>query len=144
MNEETQASGPQDGAIACRASSHEREHAEWKRRQALQPSAGTWLSPTLPERINRLRPSERHEVQALIKSLKLRKIVRRTLAEAFWARETQTAAQELYEDPRFYGHSMQRLRATVRAHESLTNYERALTSFEPVIEPIAKSKIEVT
>lgn len=65
------------------------EHADWKRRQAIQPPAPTWLAPTLPERINRLNPSERHQLSSLIKSMKLRKIIRRTLAEAFWAGETE-------------------------------------------------------
>lgn len=79
------------------------------------------VSPTLPERINRLNPSERHDLQSLIRSMKLRKIVRRTLAEAFWAREEAQPALD----------SMQRLRQTVREHASSMSYERALTSFEP-------------
>lgn len=65
------------------------ERADWKRRQAIQPPAPTWLAPTLPERINRLNPSERHQLSCLIRSMKLRKIIRRTLAEAFWAGETE-------------------------------------------------------
>ncbi len=101
--------------------------AEWKRRQEIQTPQPRWLAPTLPERINRLRPSERHELQSMIRSIKLRKIIRRTLAEAFWARETQTVAESLAQPQ----DSMQRLRATVRAHESLMSYERALTKFEP-------------
>lgn len=55
---------------------------EWKRRQAIQPSRGRYIEPTLPERINRLNPSERAQLSSLIRSLKLRKIIRRTLAEA--------------------------------------------------------------
>lgn len=101
------------------------EHAEWKRRQAIQPSLGTWLTPTLPERIARLNPMERHDLGRLIRSMKLRKIIRRTLAEAFWARETQTIAEAQREG------TMARLRAAVRQQESMQAYENAL-SFEPV------------
>ncbi len=95
--------------------------SEWKRRQAIQPAAPRYIEPTLPERINRLRPSERHELASLIKSLKLRKIIRRTLAEAFWNGE----AQKIHDAA---SASMLKLRATVRAHESLASYERALTA----------------
>jgi hypothetical protein len=130
-----QLDGPTSGATDSPDSlsaQRERQRAEWKRRQAIQPSAGMLLAPTLPDRINRLRPSERHELQAIVRSLKLRKIVRRTLAEAFWLGEAQKPLHAPSD-------SMQRLRATVRAHESLTKYERALTgsseteTFEPVI-----------
>ncbi len=102
-----------------------REPSDWKRRQAIQPAAPRYIEPTLPERINRLRPSERHELASLIKRLKLRKIIRRTLAEAFWDGEAKKIA--LATHGRGWNASMQTLRATVRAHESLTNYERALT-----------------
>lgn len=94
---------------------------DWKRRQAIQPSAGVWLAPTLPERINRLNPSERHQLSRMIRSLKLRKIIKRTLAEAFWQREEQKTHD-----------SMQQLRTMLRVRESLTSYENALTTFEPV------------
>lgn len=124
---ETQTSGHQDGETLSAASlDRVRERIEWKRRQALQPSAGTLLAPTLPERINRLNPSERHQLSTMIRSLKLRKIVRRTLAEAFWAREERKTHD-----------SMQELREKLRSHASLTSYERALTgssettTFEP-------------
>lgn len=120
MNEETQASGPPTGARDLRA----RVREDWKRRQAIQPSAGTLLAPTLPERINRLNPSERHQLGTLIKSMKLRKIVRRTLAEAFWQGEERKALSNQQE-------SMQKLRESVKARESLTSYDRALTTFEP-------------
>lgn len=123
MNEET--SGPPTGVRDLRA----RVREDWKRRQAIQPSAGTLLAPTLPERINRLSPSERHQLGTLIKSMKLRKIVRRTLAEAFWQGEERKAQQALL-DSAALG-SMPRLRASVKARESLTNYDRALTTFEP-------------
>lgn len=119
MNEQ-QATGPQAGATDCQASLRAKERDEWKRRQAIQPSAGTWLSPTLPERINRLNPSERHQLSSIIRSMKLRKIIRRTLAEAFWQREEQKTHD-----------SMQQLRATLKGRESLTSYESALTTFEP-------------
>ncbi len=94
--------------------------SEWRRRQAIQPAPPRYIEPTLPERINRLRPSERHELASLIKSMKLRKIIRRTLAEAFWNGEAQKIADAASD-------SMSKLRATVRAHESLASYERALT-----------------
>lgn len=118
------ASGRPTGEIASVDSSREKVRAEWKRRQALQPSHGTLLAPTLPERIARLSPSERHDLSRLIKSMKLRKIIRRTLAEAFWNRETDEIAAS---------GTMQRLRAAVRSHESMTSYDSASTSFEPVI-----------
>lgn len=121
MNEETQASGPPTGARDLRA----RVREDWKRRQAIQPSAGTLLAPTLPERINRLNPSERHQLGTLIKSMKLRKIIRRTLAEAFWQGEALKDALSSQQG------SMQRLRESVKARESLTSYDRALTTFEP-------------
>jgi hypothetical protein len=50
---------------------------------------GTLLVPTLPTRIARLNPAERGEVQRIIKSMKLRKVIRRVLAEAHWEREVQ-------------------------------------------------------
>ena len=95
-----------------------RTRSEWQRRQAIQPAPPRYIEPTLPERINRLRPSERHELASLIKSMKLRKIIRRTLAEAFWNGETAKIAAS--------ADSMQGLRTTVKAHESLMSYERAL------------------
>lgn len=113
MNEHQQTSG--------QAGQTRSPDAEWKRRQAIQPAAPRYIEPTLPERINRLRPSERHELSRLIKSLKLRKIVRRVLAEAFWDGEAQKIADARND-------SMMRLRATVKAHESLQSYERALTA----------------
>lgn len=128
MNEQ-QTSGLPDGVIACQDSSREKERADWKRRQAIQPSAGTWLTPTLPERINRLNPSERHQLSAMIRSMKLRKIVKRTLAEAFWQGEQRKAMNQLYDNAET---TMQRLRERVKQHESLTSYERVSTSFEPV------------
>lgn len=109
-----------------------KERAEWKRRQALQPSRGALLTPTLPERINRLNPSERHDLGCLIRSLKLRKIIRRTLAEAFWNREAEQVHAAQMSDSA----TMQRLRAAVRtqkAEQVYTAYDRALTTFEPVI-----------
>jgi hypothetical protein len=142
MNEETQPSGHPIGASASvnkdvieqcltwhARAQREAEHLEWKRRQAIQPSAGTLLAPTLPERINRLNPSERHQLSTLIRSLKLRKIIRRTLAEAFWQGEERKAQQALL-DSAALG-SMPRLRASVRARESLKSYDHALTTFEP-------------
>lgn len=98
----------------------------YKQAVAKLPKPVGALEPTLPERINRLNPSERAQVANLIRSLKLRKIIRRTLAEAFWARE----ANELEQVTRIMGHepaSMRRLKAAVRSQESLANYERALT-----------------
>jgi hypothetical protein len=97
-----------------------RTRSEWQRRQAIKPAPPRYIEPTLPERINRLRPSERHELSRLIRSLKLRKIIRRTLAEAFWNGQAQQIASASLD-------SMQKLRATVKAHESLQSYERALT-----------------
>lgn len=105
---------------------------EYKRQQRIAREklrTVMYLQPTLPERINRLNPQERHEIKRLIGSMKLRKIIRRTLAEAFWSRDQSTSMSD----------SMQKLRATVKAHESLQSYERALTgsdsalTFEPVI-----------
>lgn len=125
--------GPLDGANASADSSRAKERAEWKRRQAIQPSVGTLLAPTLPERINRLNPSERHQLSTMIRSLKLRKIVKRTLAEAFWLGEQRKAALALAEDPEFFAHSMKRLRAIEQGRVSSMSYERALTSFEPVV-----------
>lgn len=121
MNEETQVSGPPTGVRDLRA----RVREDWKRRQTIQPRAGTLLAPTLPERINRLNPSERHQLGTLIRSMKLRKIVRRTLAEAFWQGEARKDALSAQQG------SMQRLRESVKARESLTSYDRALTTFEP-------------
>lgn len=95
--------------------------ADWKRRQAIKPAPPRYIEPTLPERINRLSPSERHELGTLIRSLKLRKIIRRTLAEAFWdgeVRKMNDAATE----------SMRKLRATARSAELLMSYERGLTA----------------
>ncbi len=104
-----------------------REHLDWKRRQALQPAAPRLIEPTLPERINRLRPSERHELGQLLRSMKLRKIIKRTLAEAFWEGQVQEIAQDNEHA------TMQRLRRRESARESLRNYEGALTSFEPTV-----------
>lgn len=102
---------------------------EWKRRQAIQLPRPTLLAPTLPERIARLNPSERHDLSRLIRSMKLRKIIRRTLAEAFWNRETDEIVAA-----RANGNgTMQRLRSAVRTQESMQHYERALTTFEPVV-----------
>lgn len=123
------ASTAQDAALI----EQQQRRDEWKRRQKLQPGFGTLLAPTLPDRINRLNPQERHEVRVLIKSMKLRKIIRHTLAEAFWLGEAQKPLDPATSD------SMQRLRHTVRAHESLQKYARALTgsddalTFEPTI-----------
>lgn len=105
------------------------ERAEWKRRQSIQPSHGTLLAPTLPERINRLNPSERHQLSSMIRSIKLRKIIKRTLAEAFWSRQ----ADEIYAARMSDSGMMQRLRAAVRTQESLQSYERVLTTFEPTV-----------
>lgn len=132
MSEETQTSGRRTGATDSVASLHQREHDDWKRRQALQPGTGTLLVPTLPERISRLNPSERYDLQRLIRGLKLRKIIKRTLAEAFWLGEQRKAAQSLAEDPDFFAHSMKRLRAIEQAREFSRSYDRVLTSFEPV------------
>jgi hypothetical protein len=137
MNDTT--SGQQAGQTSG-ASGSPRD--DWKRRQAIRPAAPRYIEPTLPERINRLRPSERHELQTLIKSMKLRKIIRRMLAEAFWDGETAKIASAAND-------SMSKLRATVRAHESLLNYERALTvsssatTFEPTITTQQPTIIEV-
>lgn len=117
-----------DPLIVQQAQQRALEHAEWKRRQAIQPSAGTLLEQTLPERINRLNPSERHQLSTMLRGMKLRKIVRRTLAEAFWRGEQKKALEALRLDE--YG-TMSRLRAAVRPHESMKSYKRALTSFEP-------------
>ena len=57
--------------------------ASYKKAQH-QPLYGQQMEPTLQSRINRLNPGERHEVRAIINRLKLRKIIRKTLAEAFW------------------------------------------------------------
>lgn len=131
MNEQ-QMNGPLDGVTGSVDSlrQREKERADWKRRQAIQPSAGTWLTPTLPERINRLNPSERHQLSAMIRSMKLRKIVKRTLAEAFWQGEQRKAMNQLYDNAET---TMRRLRATARGHESSPSYESALTTFEPVV-----------
>lgn len=96
-----------------------REHDEWKRRQAIQVPRPTLLQPTLPMRINRLNPVERHDLRVIIRSLKLRKIIRRTLAEAYHLGEAQKARTQM--------HSMQRLQRAACTQESLQNYERALT-----------------
>jgi hypothetical protein len=100
-----------------------RTRSEWQRRQAIQPAPPRYIEPTLPDRIARLNPSERHELGRLIRSMKLRKIIRRTLAEAFWNREAETIASAQSSEHA----TMQRLRAAVRSHESLQSYERALT-----------------
>lgn len=94
---------------------------EWKRRQAIQTSRGRYIEPTLPERINRLNPSERAQLSSLIRSLKLRKIIRRTLAEAFWDGE----AQKLHDAASV---SMAKLRAAGRSAALLQSYERGLTA----------------
>lgn len=104
----------------------------WERRQAVQLPAPRYVEPTLPERINRLNPRERHEVKQLIRSMKLRKIIRRTLAEAFWNRQSD----EIHAAQTSDSATMQRLRATVRTRESLQSYESALTSFELVMTQI--------
>lgn len=84
---------------------------DWMRRQAIKLPLPTLLVPTLPDRINRLNPQERAEIGRLIKSMKLRKIIRRTLAEAFWARESHEIA----------------------AAQADRRYGQALATFEPVI-----------
>lgn len=99
--------------------------AEYKQRQATsrdRERSAVVLQPTLPARINRLNPAEKHELQQIIRSLKLRKIIRRTLAEAYWLGEQQKHLDLRTSD------SMQRLQAAARTQESLQNYERALTS----------------
>lgn len=68
-----------------------RVHLDWKRRQAIEMPLPTLLAPTIPQRINRLNPQERTELGRLIRSMKLRKIIRRTLAEAFWQGEERRA-----------------------------------------------------
>lgn len=128
MNKQ-QTTGPQGGATGSVGSLRAKEREEWKRRQSLQPSAGVLLAPTLPERISRLSPSERHQISSMIRSMKLRKIIKRTLAEAFWDREADEIAAAQTSDTA----TMQRLRATVRSHESTKSYESALTTFEPVM-----------
>lgn len=106
-----------------------RRQLDVRRRQAIQLPQPRYVEPTLPERINRLNPSERYQLQALVRSLKLRKIIRRTLAEAFWLGEQRKALNTLYDSQEL---SMQQLRSTLQGRESLMSYERALTSFEPV------------
>lgn len=115
------------------------QQLDWRRRQAIQPAPPRYIEPTLPERINRLNPRERAEVSSLLRGMKLRKIIKRTLAEAFWRGEQQKAMNALL-DSAALG-SMPRLRAAVHSRESLTSYEHALTTFEPTIttseQPIA-------
>lgn len=103
--------------------------ADWKRRQAIQPSPPRYIEPTLPDRIARLNPSERHDLGRLIRSMKLRKIIRRTLAEAFWNREAETIVAAQSNEHA----TMQRLRAAVHTRESSPSYDSVLTSFEPTI-----------
>lgn len=120
MNKQ-QATGPQDGETDCQVSLAPRSKREYKALIAMLPKPQGAIEPTLPERINRLNPSERHQLSSIIRSMKLRKIIKRTLAEAFWLGEERKAHD-----------SMQRLRATLRGRESLTSFESALTTFEPV------------
>lgn len=93
----------------------------------------TLLVPTLPTRINRLNPAERHEVTRIIRSMKLRKVIRRVLAEAHWNREAEQVA------------SMQGLRRLIRSHEQRLSYERNLiasvdaTTFIPQITQTGES-----
>lgn len=105
------------------------EREDWRRRQAIQPAAPRYIEPTLPERINRLRPNERHELSQLLKSMKLRKIIKRTLAEAFWNGQ----AQQIYASMSSEHATMQQLRDSVRSQESMRSYDSALTTFEPTI-----------
>lgn len=87
----------------------------------------TLLVPTLPERINRLSPSERHDLARMICGLRLRKIIKRTLAEAFWNRETDEiiAAQK-------EGTMARSAAARTSTHISYS-YDQVLTNFEPVV-----------
>lgn len=91
-------------------------------------------TPTLPMRLARMSAPERAELSRIVRALKLRKIIRRTLAEAFWAGETARLQRELSDS----AGSMQRLRQVARMHESSQNLERALTPSEgaTVIETI--------
>ena len=99
---------------------------DWKRRQAIRTPAPRLLETTVPMRINRLNPQERHEVQSLIRSMKLRKIIRRTLAEAYWARQ-DTELANLTSASASHA-SMQKLRAAVRRQESLRSYNGTSTT----------------
>jgi hypothetical protein len=100
------------------------QDAPYKRQQRVleaRADSATLLQPTLPERIARLNPSERYELQQIVRSLKLRKIIKRTLVEAFWSYERQ---QQVSDDAL----SMHQLRKAVRAHGTLTEAERVLAS----------------
>lgn len=79
---------PQTPLKRAREPGSELSVPDWKRRQAVRPAPPRYIEPTLPERINRLNPVERREVQSLLRNMKLRKIVKRTLAEAYWSRDT--------------------------------------------------------
>lgn len=89
-----------------RGLTQQREHDDWVRRQAIELPQPTLLAPTIPDRINRLNPQERAELGQLIRSLKLRKIVRHTLARAFWDGEQrrQQADAEVRAARRFESH----------------------------------------
>lgn len=121
MNEQQVTGGHQDGATDSQGLSARAKKRAYKEAIRTLPKPRGALEPTLPERINRLNPSERHTLRLIVRSLKLRKIIRRTLAEAFWAREAERARAGV-------SASMQRLRAAARSHESSTRYERALTA----------------
>lgn len=105
-----------------------RERSEWKRRQALQPAPPRRVEPTVHDRIQRLNPQARYEVRMIVRSLLLRKTIRSVLAQSYWLGAPLPPAPPLN-----MSNSLQRLERTVKEHESLMNYGRALTSFEPLI-----------
>lgn len=83
------------------------QRADWQRRQAIQPSPGRWLEPTIGQRMRRMPSWEQAEVRALMKSLILRHAIRQTLYLHFHG---------LHELPRHT--SIQRLRYHAREQES--------------------------
>lgn len=85
-------------------------------------STGRLLEPTLHQRINRLSPAERDEVSLLVRRLKLRKIIRRTLAEAFWRGQQDVDVS-----------TMERLQRYRASEQKLDNENTAEKTYAPAI-----------
>ena len=56
---------------------------DWARRQLIPQPQPRYLQPSLQQRITRLNPRERHDLQQLVRSLKLRKAIHAVLVASF-------------------------------------------------------------
>lgn len=81
---------------------------------------GLQMEPTIHSRLNRLNPAERNEARRIIHSMKLRKVIRRVLAEAYWSRPTNA-------------NSMQQLRSAVREQRTTSPLLNKPLTYSPEI-----------